>query len=214
MLDALARSISASSSVLEIGCGTCNVLRALRERVGCSCAGVDPSSAMLALAPRNVGDLHCCSAERMEFPPTTFDFVYSVDVIHHIRDRGAAFGEIARVLREDGRVCTVTDSESVIRRRLLSHYFPETIDVELARYPRIETLRDEMARAGFVDLREDEVAFEHDIHDARAVRDKVFSSLKLIDETAFHVGLARLEDDLKRGPLRNVARYTLLWASA
>jgi SAM-dependent methyltransferase len=168
---------------------------------------------MLALAPSDIGTLRCCSAEQLDLPAQSFDFVFSVDVIHHVRDRAAAFGEVRRVLRSGGVLCTVTDSESVIRRRLLSHYFPETVDVELARYPGIDVLRRELLKAGFRSVREDEVSYEHDVHDTRAVRDKVFSSLRLINEDAFRAGLERLEADLRRGPLRNVARYTMLSAT-
>jgi ubiquinone/menaquinone biosynthesis C-methylase UbiE/ribosomal protein S18 acetylase RimI-like enzyme len=208
--DALAAAIDPSSTVLEIGCGTGNYLRALKEREACDLSGIDPSSAMLAQVG---GDLRVAvgSAELLEFPERTFDLVYSVDVIHHVRDRRAAFAEAFRVLRDGGAMCTVTDSESVIRRRALSTYFPETVEVELARYPSMATLRSEMIEAGFRSVDEREVEHEHDVVDADAVRAKVFSSLRHIDDGAFARGLARLEGDLRRGPLRNVGRYTMLW---
>ena len=58
---------------------------------------------------------------------------------------------LLRLLRPGGRVCTVTDSEEIIRRReILSGYFPETVEVELARYPRIAHLESWMAAAGLV----------------------------------------------------------------
>jgi ubiquinone/menaquinone biosynthesis C-methylase UbiE len=132
VIDALTRGLTASSDVLEIGCRTCNFLRAIRERVHCNCTGVDPSSAILAHAPKDVGALHCCAAERLELASEAFDLVYSIDVIHHVR-RPAAFDEMARVLRSGGRVCTVISSP-------------------------IATLEGEIARAGFADVRVEEMA--------------------------------------------------------
>src|SRR3712207_7697189 len=38
-------------------------------------------------------------AEGLPVPDASFDLVYSVDVIHHVGDRPAAFREAARVLR-------------------------------------------------------------------------------------------------------------------
>jgi ubiquinone/menaquinone biosynthesis C-methylase UbiE len=152
------------------------------------------------------------SAERLGLPDAEFDLIYSVDVIHHVRDRTAAFREAFRVLRSGGATCVVTDSEWMIRNRTQSLYFPETIDVELARYPAIATLRAELTHAGFGALREQIVEHAYEITDAAAYRAKVFSSLLYIDEQAFERGLARLESDLLRGPVRATSRYMMLWA--
>ena len=55
----------------------------------------------------------------------------------------------AQALKPGGRLCTVTDSESIIRGRLpLAEYVPETVAVEFDRYPPIPTLRAEMTEAG------------------------------------------------------------------
>ena len=210
----LASVLTPTSVALEVGCGTGNYLRALRASADCDCVGIDPSTAMLAKA-RSMADprvrLIGGRAERLELPDGAFDLVFSVDVIHHVHDRPAAFREAVRVMRGGAHACTVTDSESVIRRRLLSRYFPETVDVELARYPSVETLRDEMTAAGLRSIREEEVAHDFEVVDAHPFREKVFSSLLFIGDDAFARGLARLEADLQRGPLVLTARCTMLW---
>ncbi|MER3438994.1 MAG: hypothetical protein C4346_16180 [Chloroflexota bacterium] len=52
----------------------------------------------------------CGRAEVLPFKAQSFDLVFSVDVVHHISDRLAAFREARRVLRPRGWCCTVTDS--------------------------------------------------------------------------------------------------------
>ncbi len=133
-------------------------------------------------------------------------------MIHHLRDRAAAFGEAFRVLRDGARMATATDSEWIIRNREpLARYFPETIEVELARYPSIEQLQIEMTRAGFVQLSEELVEHAYELIDSAPFREKVFSTLLYLSNEAFTRGLARLETDLSRGPIPCVSRYTLLW---
>jgi ubiquinone/menaquinone biosynthesis C-methylase UbiE len=153
-------------------------------------------------------------AERLPFPAGFFDLVFSVDVIHHLDDTAAYFGEVRRVLKPGGHVCTVTDSEWIIRHREpLAAYFPETVGADLARYPQVKELRHRMGEAGFGEISERTVEFPYLLTDAQAYRDKAFSSLHLISEEAWKRGLARLERDLQSGPIRCVSRYVLLWGT-
>ena len=56
------------------------------------------------------------------------------------------------MLKQRGKICTVTDTDEIIRNRMpMSVYFPETIEIELQRYPSITALRTMMADAGFTD---------------------------------------------------------------
>ncbi|HEX7051203.1 MAG TPA: methyltransferase domain-containing protein [Longimicrobiales bacterium] len=214
VLAALAAAVGPTSRVLEVGCGTGNYITALEERVGCRCVGVDPSGEMLKrlrVRNRRVGE-SAGSAENLPFPNDTFDLVFSVDVIHHVRDRPRAFAEALRVLRAGGLICTATDSEWVIRNRLMAEYFPSIVAVEMGRYPAIDRLRTEMTAAGFSEIREELTETPYQLTDAAPYRERVFSALSLIDEASFASGLSRLEADLAKGPVHGVARYTLLWA--
>jgi ubiquinone/menaquinone biosynthesis C-methylase UbiE len=206
--------IDPQSTVLEVGCGTGNYVTALESAVHCRSWGMDPSPEMLAEAGKRLGavQFHVGRAEEIPFSAEFFDLVFSVDVIHHLEDVRRYF-EVARlVLKPGGRICTVTDSEWIIRNREpLAVYFPETIDVDLERYPRLSELRTLTLNAGFEMLFEHTAQFPYELMDAQPYRDRAFSSLHLVGEEHWRRGLARLERDLQSGPIPCVSRYTLLW---
>lgn len=139
--------LKTSSRVLEVGCGSGNYISAISEVIGCECHGMEPSEAMLAEARKRDTAvlLKEGSAESLSYPPDTFTFIFCVDVIHHVSNLPLFVSEMFRTMSPRGRACVVTDSESDIReRKPLSLYFPDTVELELARYPRIEYLEELM----------------------------------------------------------------------
>jgi ubiquinone/menaquinone biosynthesis C-methylase UbiE len=213
VLLSLCQAASRDSRVLEVGCGTGNYVIALQSQVGCACWGTDPSQEMLNRARERSAAVHFRpgSAEQIE-ERGPFDLVFTVDVIHHVRDRRRYYAQAYDVLASGGKVCTATDSEWIIRHRHpLSTYFPETVEPELARYPRIDALRGMMAEAGFGEIVTQTAACTYPLNDVQMYRDKAFSSLHLISEEAFRRGIERIERDLEKGPIICTPRYTLLW---
>jgi ubiquinone/menaquinone biosynthesis C-methylase UbiE len=153
-------------------------------------------------------------AEKLDFSQCFFDLVFSVDVIHHLSSQLDFFKEAYRVLNSSGRICTVTDSEWIIRHREpLSVYFPTTVEIELKRYPRIEELKRIMTQVGFGEVNESMAEFPYELHAAQAYRDKAFSSLYMISKQDFELGIERMERDLQNGPIKCVSRYSLLWGT-
>ncbi len=207
--------INRESKVLEVGCGTANYLVALEKATGCQSWGIDPSSQMLSAAMNRSSTIKfkMGRAEKLEFSSHFFDFIYSVDVIHHVKGHLEYFQEAYKVLKRGGYICTVTDSEWVLKNRQpLSTHFPDTIEVELNRYPRIAKLKDLMTRTGFIEIKDYVVAFSFKLTDIQAFRDKAYSSLHLISEDAFQKGISKLDQDLrKNGYILYISRYVLLW---
>jgi ubiquinone/menaquinone biosynthesis C-methylase UbiE len=208
-------SIHGDSRVLEIGCGTGNYVGAMSEATGCRAWGIDASEQMLGQAKARATSVTFTQqrAEELNFAGESFDLTFSVDVVHHLTNRRKAFSESARVLRAGGRLCVVTDSEDILRKRQpQSVYFPETIAVELSRYPAIDLLKSELAGAGLAGISEAVVEFSTVLTDLEPYRCQVFSSLRLISKDAFAQGMARLEHDFHKGPVPWVSRYLMLWA--
>lgn len=218
VLRALVEAVGTSGStrVAEVGAGTANYAGALRGLTGCSCWAIEPSQAMLEIARSRYPELNVevGVAESLPLPAASVDFVFCVDVIHHVTDRPAFFAEAQRVLSATGTLCIVTDSEDIIRNRFpLASYFPETIEVELRRYPAVSELRALASRAGFRAWRETQVVAETLLASAEAYEAKAFSALHLIAPSKFEAGLRRLQADLALQPLRATSQYALLWAS-
>jgi len=82
----------------------------------------------------------------------------------------------------------------------LLRYKPETVEIELGRYPRIVELREIMEQVGFGEMTESTVQFAYPLTDVQAYRDKAFSALLSIPEAAFQRGIERMEQDLRTGP--------------
>jgi ubiquinone/menaquinone biosynthesis C-methylase UbiE len=153
-------------------------------------------------------------AESLPFFHDSFDLAFSVDVVHQVQDRLAAFQESFRVLKQGGKFCTVTHSEEIIRhRRPLAVYFRETVAVDLARYPSIAHIRHLVEQAGFQQLEEALVDFPYPLTDITAYRDKAFSCLHLISAEHFRRGIERMDEELQLGPIIAFSRYLMLWAT-
>jgi ubiquinone/menaquinone biosynthesis C-methylase UbiE len=215
VLERLQARLTSGARVLEVGCGTGNYITALENVTGGACYGLDPSAEMLTRARSQARTVAFSRgrADRLAFPPAYFDLVFSVDVIHHLAEPGRYFQEAYRVLKPDGLLCTVTDSEEVIRRRQpLAGYFPETVASDLKRYPALADLKKALALAGFRYISAEMVEFPYLLSDIQGYRERAYSVLHLISDHGFRQGLERLEQDLHAGPIPGIVCYMLLWS--
>ncbi|WP_326585321.1 methyltransferase domain-containing protein [Streptomyces sp. NBC_00487] len=97
----------APDTVLDIGCGTGQLLSAAAERwPGARLHGVDPAEAMLAIAGKRLpaASLHAGRAERLPLPDGGVDLVLSTTSFGHWTDAEAGLREVRRVLRPGGSV--------------------------------------------------------------------------------------------------------------
>jgi ubiquinone/menaquinone biosynthesis C-methylase UbiE len=102
--------------VLEIGCGTGNVLTALgRRRLGIEAVGIDPDEGALRKARRKAArrqlpiKYELAYAGELPLPDESFDRVLSSLMLHHLDDeeRTRALREVRRVLRPGGQLHVV-----------------------------------------------------------------------------------------------------------
>ncbi len=97
-------------SVLDVGCGNCDLVRFLARRVAKEAIGIDIKAEDIreGVQSEHNGEpaiAHCKrgDARQMEdFPDGRFDAAVSVHALHEIADPHAALCEVRRVLKEDG----------------------------------------------------------------------------------------------------------------
>ncbi|WP_112265838.1 class I SAM-dependent methyltransferase [Lentzea terrae] len=97
--------------VLDVGCGTGNLLRATGKRHrNVELTGVDPDLKMLARAERKMRRAGLAArldrgyAQELKFPDDSFDVVFSSLMLHHLDtpSKDEMLAEVRRVLRPDG----------------------------------------------------------------------------------------------------------------
>ncbi|NIN72306.1 MAG: methyltransferase domain-containing protein [Gemmatimonadetes bacterium] len=108
--------IGRGERVLDVGCGYGASARWLSSRFGCRVTGVTISTAQARLARRrnlrqgHASSIHIVRADAAA-PPIhdgTFDLVWVVECIEHLRDKRRFVEETARVLRPGGRFALCT----------------------------------------------------------------------------------------------------------
>ena len=131
---------------------------------------------------------------RFPYSSAHCDLAFAVDVMHHIENIDVFFCEVARILKPQGRLLIVTDSEKNIRNRSLTRYFPEALHIELDRYPSMEELHETAARAGltFVETEAAEGAIKLNDSFISELEMKCSSALRLIPSDAHQRGMQRI----------------------
>jgi ubiquinone/menaquinone biosynthesis C-methylase UbiE len=104
--------MTATARVLDVGCGTGELLRRLRAKYRrATLAGLDPVAEMLAVAKDKLSgneDLRVGYADSLPWPAKSFDVLVSCNMFHYITHPVGALTEMARVIRPGG-VLVLTD---------------------------------------------------------------------------------------------------------
>ena len=201
-------------SVLDCGCGTGRLAKALAEECGASVTGVDAEPAMLAVGRSNspgTVDLREGRAEDLPFPDALFERAV-LWLVCHLVDRPVSFRELGRVLAENGRLVVVTFDPAHFDGFWLNTYFPSLEGVDRARFPTRDRLETELADAGFGTLRflrrsqwvsvSREDALER-------IRARHISTFDLLDPYEVRTGTERAMEELP-----TVVEYAIEWLIA
>ena len=148
--------MTATARVLDVGCGTGELLRRLAARYPeAVLAGLDPVAEMLAVAADKLGgtqDLRIGYADALPWNSGSFDVVVSCNMFHYITHPVAALREMARVLRPGGTIVLTDWCDDYIACRVCNLYLRLTNRAFYKTYRRAECL-DLLQRAGFRDVK-------------------------------------------------------------
>jgi ubiquinone/menaquinone biosynthesis C-methylase UbiE len=141
--------LSATDVVVDLGCGTGTAVRRARRSGAGLAVGIDPSPQMLRLAKlvslaRRMEGIRFQegTAESIPLDSASATVVWSIQSVHHWRDRARGLEESLRVLAPGGRLILAERSVTPGARGRASHGVTEQGSTELVRL---------VAKAGFAD---------------------------------------------------------------
>ena len=147
-----------SARVLDVGCGTGELLRRLRAKYPQSLlAGIDPVPEMLAVARDKLSgseDLRIGYADALPWRAASFDVVVSCNMFHYITHPVEALREMARVVRPGGALVLTDWCDDYLACRVCNLYLRLTNRAFYRTYRQAECY-ELLQRAGFRDVKLD-----------------------------------------------------------
>lgn len=99
----LSSLIPPGSKVLEVGCGTGDLIAALKPKTG---FGFDISSGMIEIAKKKHKNIHFSVA----MPKQKFKYIFMSDVVEHLENPKETFSKISRLMNKDSIfICTMAN---------------------------------------------------------------------------------------------------------
>ncbi|MFL5801275.1 MAG: class I SAM-dependent methyltransferase [Roseiflexaceae bacterium] len=147
------RQPSTTYRVLDVGCGTGNLLAYLAKRVPMAPAGIDLFPDTLPYCvQRGIGAVSAADATALPFHDNMFDFVIAQDVVEHVEDDRLALQEMQRVCAPGGMTLVLVPAFTFLwsaRDVKLRHYRRYTLD-QIAR--RLQEAGFDLVHRTYTDL--------------------------------------------------------------
>jgi len=147
--------IEAGHRVLDIGCGTGGLTRAIANMASAAVTGIDISERFIefardATAPkRGTVTWKVGSAESLPLAEGSFDRAVLSLVLHQLANPGLAAAEASRSLAADGRAVVRTVAPEDVAARVPYRFFPSMSAVDTDRMPRLDEIEGWLEDGGF-----------------------------------------------------------------
>jgi ubiquinone/menaquinone biosynthesis C-methylase UbiE len=125
------------NKLLDVGCGTGNLLALIFSKYDVQIAGVDLSPDMLEIARKKLGektDLRLGDSEYLPFDDESFDVVICTDSFHHYPHPKNALTEFRRVLHPKGRIIIADPYAPTPIRQIFNLIMPHTHEGDVKMY--------------------------------------------------------------------------------
>ena len=133
-----------NAKILDIGCGT-GKYGELMKKNGYKVIGIDRSKNQIQQAKQLI-EAYIANATKLPFEDNYFDSCTMIMMLQQLtkEDRIEAFKEVYRVLKKDGVLIIKTCSHEDLEKRHTDMFFPRVLEIDKIRYPKIDTLKDEL----------------------------------------------------------------------
>lgn len=220
LIEKLLGQDSQGAKILDIGCGTGRFTIPL-ALAGFKMFGADASPVMLAKA-REKADSQLVNwsvqnITQQSFEDGKFDLVFISDLLHHLDEPIDALAECNRVLRPGGWIISKFGAMENIAKDPEHIFFSGVVDIDAARTPTEEDMKQWLMSAGFLKVTSHTVQEKTRLRGAdrlSGARAKSISVLHMISQRQFEEGLAKLAEHIERNPndpwlLEDPATYTI-----
>lgn len=211
--------------LLDVGCGTGTYSIALAEVLNIDFTGIDISKEMLEEATKKCPEgkwLHQ-RIEDADFGDESFDIILISFVIQHL-DYKDALSKAYRFLKKPcGKLLIVTDDhDQFLKGRTFHRYIPRLLEIDLARFPKVDELRSYLKEIGFTThihkTRRETRIMEDDVRGLiERGKARYISTLTLITDEELSIGLEKMEkgliEELKVGPITGIREKTIIVAT-
>ena len=201
-MEAIAKHLEVSNdmTILDLGSGTGRYSPRLAGHFNAQVIGVEPSHKMRAIAEKSNTDSRVIyrkgAAENIPVEDGTCDFALLSMVIHHFDDLDRCGQELHRILKSDGRVFIRNSFKDRLDDYTFYKFFPSAKAIDNQRQPSVEEVE-----AIFAENRLDKMGLQTIAEQIdknlygyyERMKLKVYSSLVLISEDEFQMGLAAMK---------------------
>ena len=138
--------------LLDVGCGTGNILMKLNSNEDLSLYGLDISEKMIQIAKKNLGsraELKVGDSEYMPWEDDSFDVIVCNASFHHYPNPKKVLAEMKRMLKSNGTLIIGDPTAPVIIRQLINLNCKRSNKGDYRLYSKTE-IEDILIKCGFV----------------------------------------------------------------